>query len=345
MTRRWSAALAATLLLVVSCSDDTSGEDPGDAAATTSSTSSTTAPPATTADDTDDEYDFDPGSDDQSSTHRMIEPPEPAITVLDAGAEPRRELRLVYEPGSEQSMTMQMMMAQQLFVDGAPVNPEVELTYSFDIGSRVVEVDDGTATVEMTYTDFALVDQGPMGPAEVAQFERTMDGFMGLSFFTTTNDRGATLRAEIPRDFPATGVGGVDDMLQEFQTPSVPLPVDAVGVGARWQVEHAPAPMADLPMPTVTEVELLELHDDHVVLRNTAVSTVEPSTVDTPQGSVEFLDGELTNRGTLTWFFDSVNPASDIDGEGTMSFVETMGGRQVEAELHQRMQVTSTVHD
>ncbi|MDZ7679513.1 MAG: hypothetical protein U5K29_13305 [Acidimicrobiales bacterium] len=344
MVRRWLALLAAALLLLVACTDDTSGDDDADGVAAT--TSSTAAPPETTTETTaDDEYDFDPGSGDRSSTHRVVESPEPEVTVLDAGAEPRRELRLVFVPGSEQSLTMQMMMAQQLFVDGAPVNPEVELTYTFDIASRVVEVDDGSATVEMTYTDFDLVDQGPMGPAEVAQFERTMDGFMGLSFFVTTNDRGATLRVEIPRDFPATGVGGVDDMLQEFDTPSVPLPVEAVGVGARWQVEHAPAPLSDLPMPTVTEVELLELHDDHVVMRNTAVTAIEPSTIDTPQGSVEFLDGEITNRGTLTWFFDSVNPASDIAGEGVMSFVETMGSQQVEAELHQRMQVTSTVHD
>lgn len=344
MVRRWLATLAVALLLLVACSDDTSGDADADGAAAT--TSSTAAPPETTTETTaDDEYDFDPGSGDRSSTHRTVESPEPEVTVLDAGAEPRRELRLVFEPGSEQSLTMQMMMAQQLFVDGAPVNREVELTYTFDIASRVLEVDDSSATVEMTYTDFTLVDQDPMGPAEVAQFERTMDGFMGLSFFVTTNDRGATPRVEIPRDFPATGVGGVDDMLQEFDTPSVPLPVEAVGVGARWQVEHVPAPLSDLPMPTVTEVELLELHDDHVVMRNTAVTTIEPSTIDTPQGTVEFLDGEITNRGTLTWFFDSVNPASEIAGEGVMSFVETMGDQQVEAELHQRMQVTSTVHD
>lgn len=303
----------------------------------------------TTADDADHEDEgegdeTEPGPVDRSGTHRVVESPRPVITLLHTGAEPRSELRLALEPETQNSLTLEMMLAQQMFIGGASATPEVGFTYAFDIASRVLEADDGSATIEMIYNDVTMVDPGPMSPADVAQFEREMEGLMGLSFFVTIDDRGANLRTEVPRGLPSTGMGGLDDPLQEFDAPMVPLPDEAVGVGARWQVEQAPSATAALAMSTITEVELVELHDTHAVMSVNVVTDIEPSTVSTPQGTVELLGGEIVQNGTMTWFLDSAIPESELSADSTMTFTEATGGQQVEGELRQRMEVTATLH-
>lgn len=316
------------LLVLVSCGDDPDSPGVG-ASPPDSSTTTTASEPATTT----------TAAPDRSDTHRRSEPPAPEITLIDAGAEPRRELRLELSEGSEHGFTMEVMQAQQLHLDGQP-GPEVEMTFAFDIGSTVHSVEDGVNEVEMTYDAVRLVDAGSLGPAQVQQFESTMAGMVGLSFFTTIDDRGTTLATDIPRDFPDMGPE-INQMLEEFEAPSIPLPVDAVGVGARWEVRSAPAAYAEMPMPTVAEYELVELHDDRFVVHQRAVATVESSVMESGGTTAEFLGGEIVTEGTMTWSFTSLQPHGEHTSEGSIRFTESRGAESVEGEIFQRARVST----
>jgi hypothetical protein len=231
-----------------------------------------------------------------------------------------------------------MMQNQQLHVDGRPAGPEVEMTFALDIGSTIHSVTDGIAEAELSYDAVHLVDAGTLDPAQVNMFESTMEGLVGLTFFATLDDLGNTLAVDIPR-FPAMG-SAADQLLDEFELPSLPLPVEAVGVGARWTVESEQAPYADARMPMVTEYELVELHDDRFVVRQRSTATVEPSVVEVGGAITEFHEGEIITAGTMTWSFDSFQPFGEHTSSGSIHFSESYGSQSVDGELFQRARIS-----
>ena len=293
------------------------------------------------ADTTADDPDVDPEPVDRSSTHLMVELPEPTITILDLGADPRRELRLNMVQGTEGLSTTRSRTVQQVFIDDAPASPETTTSNTVTIRARVLEVADGVATVERQFNDVALVERGMMSPDDIAEFEDAMESMVGHSIFVAIDDRGTALRAEVPRDLPTELLGDHQDFVEGY-SPSLPFPVEAVGVGARWQVDYPPMQAPTVPVTTVTEFELMELHDDHVVMRVNVHTTIEAHSMEAHEGNIEFLDPEVHKRGTITRYFDAAGLESTTRTESIMGVIETVDDERITTEVRQRLEVIAT---
>lgn len=330
------AALSLSILALslASCSDAT---DSAGRASPSSTEGSTTAAPTTTTPATTDDPDAGPRADlevelpDRSSTHRRTEPKIPEITLISAGEEPRRELRLDLSPGATTALTMSATQEQRLEILGQGSH-HVAVTYAIDLDATVLSMADDVIEYEMTYGDVRIVDAGTLSPTEVRQTEALLEPLVGLSFFGTIDNRGTTLILHVPRDIPGL-TPQLEQMMNEFEVPSLPLPIEAVGVGARWSIESELTLFADQSMPMVTEYELVELHDDHMVVNLHSAATLEPSTMRQGGVTAEFQEGDVVSTGTMTWWFNSMQPLGETKVNGSIRFTESAGNQSVQGEM------------
>jgi len=137
-------------------------------------------------------------------------------------------------------------------------------------------------------------------------------------------------------------MGAMSSGLQQL---SLPLPEEAVGVGAHWQVKQA------IPTPAMqtfqkVEVALTALDATSCTLTLTSDATAPPQAVSVPnfpagvEASLESLSGSAT--GTMTVHLDSLVPTSSMSGKTTTVMNVAMGGdsQQMSAQASIRMKVT-----
>jgi hypothetical protein len=244
--------------------------------------------------------------------------------LIEAGEEPRHELRFRPEVGLTQSSTLVMTMtsATSLGEDGF----ELEMRTEVEQVSEVTDVaDNGEFSVTHTFTSFDLVAA-----------EETLDGMgdafemlEGMQLTTTVSPTGEVLRSDA--EFPETDdpmfdqmIGQVTDQLAD--NVAIALPVEPVGVGAVWEVtieqEVLGSTLAGHHRYTVVEVD-----DESVTL---AVTT------DLDLGALAGEGGsfEAESSGTVVLSLDRPMPLrSEMTQTQEMTVVDEAGGESVEMRI------------
>lgn len=257
---------------------------------------------------------------------------EPAIvTVVDPGAEPRRPLRYVVAPSHRASARVSMGMTMTTHAQGeqrrAPVPPML-----IDIALGVTAVDpDGTISYDLTFTSFDVEDTGA-DPAAVAAMRAILSGIAGLTGSATVSDRGVTRafrldtdRLKDPRMKQAIGqaMSSVDNL-------SIPLPEEAVGVGARWEARQVT--LSDgihVFQKAAFTVESIE--QQAVVLKSQLEQLAPPqlmSNAGLPSGTKMRLDSLTgSGSGTLAIRLDELMPMSSAEVSSSTAITLITNGR------------------
>lgn len=314
---RWRKLLALTLVaaLLGACGGD---DDAADATTTTTTEggSSTTS---------------------ERSTTSTAPASRTTVTVLDPGAEPRRELRYRLEAGTADATTQrtEVTLVQEVGGQrqelGAPVTEvEVDLV--------VEDAEDGQFTAAATFGPGRVMGDDP---AAVAETERILQQLEGVSVTTTSTDRGEILDSTLD-GLPETG-NPVFDLLassltQQAASLAFPFPEEPVGAGARWSVATE-VEIGGLPMRAEYVVSVTRLEGDAVDADLEATLTFVPGPVDLQGTAAEVIGGELTGRGVVRWDLSGhVVPRVELETSGTAT-LEAQGTRLVQ----QQTQRTSVV--
>ena len=257
---------------------------------------------------------------------------EPAIiTVVTPGAEPRRTLRYTVPPSYRASARMTMGMTMTSRAQGekrpAPMPPML-----IDIALGVTAVDpDGSISYDLTFTSFD-VEGADADAAAVAAMRSVLSGLAGLTGSATVSDRGVTRafrfdtdRLKDPRMKQAIGqvTSSVDDL-------SIPLPAEAVGVGARWEARQVT--MSDgvqIFQKAVFELESIE--GPAVVLRS-HLEQQATSQMMSPEGlpsGVKMRLDSLTGSGsgTIAIRLDELVPRSHAEINSSTAITLITNGR------------------
>lgn len=282
---------------------------------------------ATTACTESEEATFEPATDEAGNT----------VTVVDAGEEPRRELRVeraagdVDEVTQLQETTLEMTMGER---SQSVENPPVEL----DLRYVVDEVDGERTVITGSYEDARVGEGGD--PAVAGELRQSLSALLTATVHATVTPRGSVLDGRVEGlDVPGPAGRIVEQMgaslAENAQSVSMPFPVEPVGVGARWRVATE-TEIGGLPIELTTVVELTELDDER------AVGTVEqtlrfvPGDVDVFGTPATVISGELVGAGTVEWDLAAgIVPRSDITSSGT-TVLEVSGTR---VEQRQEMRV------
>jgi hypothetical protein len=196
-----------------------------------------------------------------------------AVTVIDAGAEPRQALRYRWAEGHRERLDSVVTVDVVAREADAPVVSMV-LPVSLTVRARVTQVaEDGTATVALTYDDLAF---GPMsasggglaeGDEAAAEFDTAMAAIAPLLERTRAwqviDDRGSVVstRMQLPDGFPAE----VEDQLVQASASVALLPEEPVGIGARWEATGTTVSQG-ISLGVTTITELVSIDGDEVTL-------------------------------------------------------------------------------
>ena len=160
----------------------------------------------------------------------------PRVIVLDAGSEPRSELRYKVAENKKQSIGMTMKMEITMDVGGK--------TTAVPMPAFGINMDLSTEDRDKATGDIALVAEvkgakivGEPGDPRVADaMMKAMGSMNGMKMSTFVSDEGRVRDAKVsvPAGADPNGAQFVDQMKQSFNSMAQPLPHEAVGVGATW---------------------------------------------------------------------------------------------------------------
>jgi hypothetical protein len=251
----------------------------------------------------------------------------PVIRLLDPGAEPRIAAAYSFTKGTAKPLQMAMdvemgMEAGELKVPPSKM-PRMLLVFDFKSGDK-----SGTEwPIEGTLTKISLDPQGPQ-QEQVAGLLRPQLGAvqgLGMSYFLDERGRTREVKVKLPPTLPPIADQMMSGLTQSVESMTSPLPEEAVGVGAKWEVmARIVANGADLLQVTTYT---LEKRDGQVLSLDTVVRQFAAKDTVTPPGMPPGASARLTSykcQGTGNPVFDlgdvapssgsvNVNTAMDIE--------------------------------
>jgi hypothetical protein len=253
----------------------------------------------------------------------------PTVTLLDPGAEPRSLLRFDLAAGTSSMTTSQSQEITQSFL--GQTQPTAAFDFVFVMQIDTVPVADG---YELTST-VTSAGSGPGTAADVAAvLDESLAALAGFRSITVIDDRGRILSAELDEASLAGVPAEITDLMRqlgESNQIAAPLPDEAVGVGARWQVEQR-LEVNGISLVQTTEYTLTAVDGPVLTMEISGSQTPIETTVQLPglEGvDVEILEWTTSTTGSLIIDLASGVPTSsavsdvfqvlDIVGEGELS--------------------------
>lgn len=354
MLRQRSVALALVLVVAAACTSD--ADPDGSSATSPGSSDSTATPPSTgdaTASDTTPSTTAAPTSAPSTtspaatapatSTPASTAPPttaapvEPsfALTITDAGAEPRELRRLSYTPGST---TMTMTQTQEVVqtIDGftGPPSGPISIVITMDVD---VEVIDGGYRLTSTVSDATAGDDVDPGLAGVLAEQLGL--MVGLRQTIEIDEFGRSVGSgsiELPTGIPDEAAALVEGL--QLEQAAAPLPDEPIGEGATWTVEQT-IPQLGLALRQTTTYELVEIDGDRLHVTATGTQTADPGPAAFP-GAPSTVTVELIEwSGVLTYDarLDLTRPVPDatitVDAVQAFAFDDRGDSGELEQEL------------
>jgi len=224
---------------------------------------------------------------------------EPQIEVLNTGEAPRHVLRLKAAAGQTETMVMDMNMEMSNTVNGnaSPAMPipkqRMIMTIKVD---EVTEQDELVISYRLDKID--LIENDPPSPI-TAQIKPMLESIVGMSGTYTVTRTGNVLGHEtkLPEGAaPAIQqqMVGSDQMISQM---AVPLPEQAVGVGASWTVSQ-PVDTGVFSMQNKTTYTVVSVNKDDVELKITIAQTADPQDID--QNGIKMQMKEFSGNGSAT---------------------------------------------
>lgn len=238
-------------------------------------------------------------------------PTEVEVKLLDAGAEPRQQLRFTAEKGQTEVMRMTMNMSMEMEMMGMPMEIVVPAMI-LDMEMAVLDVD---PSGNILYTAEVIeVGLGEGDPGMVAALQSELSALEGLKGEMLMSPTGLSLRAgfSAPEGASPEILKQVDSINQSTQNMSVPMPTEAVGPGAKWTVLRTNSANG-LSVVERSEVELTALDGDAAELHTTVsqlLATADPVLEGMPPGAeVQILAFDSKGETTAAIRMDELVPS------------------------------------
>lgn len=161
----------------------------------------------------------------------------PKVELIDAGREPRRELRLTFTKGATFERVMSMQMGAELVVNGELLPRAPVPTISMPVRGTIESVDEhGDARYSAEMSE-ATIEGMDLPPAAMAMIKVSLADIAGTRIAGRVSPRGLQSDGKITtKSMNPQFLATMDSLKQSFGQMSVPLPVEAIGVGGKWSV-------------------------------------------------------------------------------------------------------------
>jgi hypothetical protein len=206
------------------------------------------------------------------------------VKLLEAGAEPRKVLRLHPSPGDKQTLHLTLKMAIETKM-GEMQSQAMKLpAMTMTMDTTVKDVSDkGDITYELVMGETTLADD-PGGNAQLAELMKTaLGGIKGMSGTGTVSSRGLAkgMEFKVPSGVDAQTRQVMDQMRDSFSSIAAPLPEEAVGPGARWEAK-IPIRSQGMTIDQTGTSELVSIEGDRLTTKSTFTQRASNQKVESP---------------------------------------------------------------
>ncbi len=193
------------------------------------------------------------------------------VKLLQAGAEPRKALRLHPKAGEKQSMAMTLQIGVEVKM-GQMQNPPMKfppMTMAMEVTVQDV-APDGDITYEAVMGDTAVAEDPGANPQIIQGLRSALGGIKGMSLSGKVSSRGLSkgfeLKAQGGQDAQAAQI--MDQMKDSFGNMSVDLPEEPVGIGGKWEV-RMPIKSQGMTINQTAVYELVSIEGEQIKAKST----------------------------------------------------------------------------
>jgi hypothetical protein len=264
------------------------------------------------------------------------------VTLLAAGAAPRKALRYAIPAGHKANADMTMTMSMAMNVGGLAMPMDFP---NMKIGMAVsvtTVAPNGDITYDLGFTGLTVDDTGGANPAIAAALQPMQASITSIKGTATISDRGVTR---------STKINSADPSLQQLmgqltssaENLSSPFPEEAVGVGARWEVRQANTSGGQTTFQK-TVYEIVSIDGAAVSVKVATEQTAPPQSISNPAlpaGAEMHLDKMAgTGEGTATIRLDALVPTSQMTMNSAMAMTMGLGGQTQSIVADNKVRVT-----
>lgn len=264
----------------------------------------------------------------------------PVVTILAPGAAPRVALRYKIPAGQKSVMEMTMGVGMNMNVGGMAVPmdmPPIIMAANIDVTNVAPN---GDVTFDLAFTKVSI--GAGADPTVAAAMEAASASITALKGSATVTSRGVTksVKLDTSKVDPAMQQA-LGQMTSQFENMSMPLPEEAVGVGARWEVRQA-LTAGGMTMFQKAEYEVTAVDAGSVSVKVKIEQQAPPQPFNAammPPGTdatIEKMSG--TGTGTMTIQMNGLVPTSTIETISSMAMA--ISGQSITSDTRLKMSIT-----
>ena len=208
----------------------------------------------------------------------------PQVKLLEAGTEPRKVLRLHPNAGDKQTVEMTMKMAVGIQAGDSLVPtsklPAMKTTMAATVKNVSAE---GDITYEMVLSDTSVVAEEGITPEVAEAMKTSYGGLKGMKGTVVMSNRGfaKTVEMKAPAAADPLLTQGLNWVKESLSSSSAPLPEEAVGAGAKWEVRTALNSQGVTMAQTATS-QLVSVDGAHLVIKSALVQQAVRQKIQNP---------------------------------------------------------------
>ena len=262
-----------------------------------------------------------------------------SVELIDAGAEPRRELRFTPAVNATQTVSMTLGVGITMFIKGQAPPPIVDTPpVELKMETEVTQVDDnGDIYIDFSYSEVNVVANPNTPPELVNAMRSQLEKLVGFQGSIIVDAQGNTkdIYFDLPEGLDPITKQMLEQMSSSLKQISSPLPPEAIGVGAKWQVLNS-LTINGMTINQTATYELVSLEDDIATLavaikQDAAAQTITPPGFPPSEAiQLESLDSE--GQATITIGLTQIMPISAImslDSNTQMKITEPKSGQEI----------------
>jgi len=262
------------------------------------------------------------------------------VKLLDAGAQPRKQLRYAVPATFKRGIDMTMNMAAQVNAAGMAMPMGLGLKMNGDVAVSGV-APNGDITYALTFTSATSDGSADANPAMAAAMEAVKGAITSIKGSGTISSRGVVKSSKLE----AGDIAQAQQMMGEFTTQieelTVALPEEAVGVGAKWETRTANKAAGQTSFQKKT-YEVVAIDGSVVKLKYTLEQTFPQQTITNPMmpGEVQMDASKGSGTGTGEIRLDSLIPTGESTSTSTISMSINMGGQTIPMSMENTVKLT-----
>lgn len=264
----------------------------------------------------------------------------PQVKLLDRGKGKRQKLRYKAKRGAKERMQVDMDMSMRMSMGGQSLAdtriPTIRMRMDIDVADVTKQ---GHMRLQFRYVGVELLETPGVQPMVHASMKQALEGLESMHGHALITDRGLTLEG----GFETGSLANPQlqqlaaSLEQSIQHLSAPLPAEAVGVGAKWEVRSR-IDSGGITVKQTARYELVELEGDRFECKISITQTAAAQPIQAPGmppgAQVELASMKGTGSGELAVKLDRLTPTSRADMASDMQMRMQMNGQTQEMGMH-----------